>query len=980
MVGHGIEPIGGFGGGPRGEMLYIEWSSDGQMVAASARKGGVVVWHRAKPDAPQQFLASAGDIAIGLAWHPASPMMATALEGGLVQLWDVETGAHIIVCELADVACGVAWSPSGDRLAVTGHSGVLSVRDVAKRAEVLRTDLGSGHLYQSRWSADGHTLVTGGADGRVFVLDAADASVQQTLGEATRSGQIYDAAITHDGELVAAAFEDGTIRVWERGTGLQRATLEGHGGPALSIAFSPGGEVLASVSASEIRLWRPADWECVGEIHGGARRLAGGLAFHPAEPILTAKNESRGGLDCWRLDFAVLAGRAIGTASRRYVNAKVVLLGDTGVGKSGLGLVLSGQPYAKTDSTHGRNVWVFEPPGSGTDTREVLLWDLAGQPGYRLVHQLHLNEVAVALVVFDSRDETDPFAGVKHWARALAHARQLEGDAAVPGRTFLVAARADRGGVPVTRERVDALVDQLGFDGFFETSAKEGWEITELTAAVLGAIEWASLPIVSSNELLVQIRAFVLDVKQSGRVLATVDDLYREYARTATADAEGRDLRMEFEACIGRVESRGLVRRLRFGGFVLLQPELLDAYASALVQAAKDEPDGLGVIAEEDVLAARFRLAEATRIESREEEKLLLIATVEELMRHEVALKATTDRGVDLVFPSQFTRERPDAPDIEGHELTLGFEGALHNVYATLAVRLARSHLFERREMWHNAATYASVGGGVCGIYLREIEEGRGELDVFFDDVAAASVRREFETYVVEHVQQRAGPAHVTQRRVLRCPDCRYVLPDKLVKLRLARGADEMRCPACEGCAIALVRADEQLPRPDAAVTEMHLNANARREIDVAATRLKGKIETNDYDVFLCHNSRDKAEVKAIGEALCTRGLHVWLDEWEIRPGTSWQHELEKAIRNIRSAAIFVGARKGPWQDLELKTFIDRFAKKRLPVIPVILTSREGNPRLPTFLPLLHAVDMRKAEPDPIDQLVWGITGERPAM
>ena len=74
----------------------------------------------------------------------------------------------------------------------------------------------------------------------------------------------------------------------------------------------------------------------------------------------------------------------------------------------------------------------------------MLLWDLAGQPGYRLVHQLHLNEIAVALLVFDSRSETDPFSGVKHWVRALAQARRLE-ETVVPLRTYLVAARADRG-------------------------------------------------------------------------------------------------------------------------------------------------------------------------------------------------------------------------------------------------------------------------------------------------------------------------------------------------------------------------------------------------------------------------------------------------------------------------------------------------------------------------------------------------------
>src|SRR5438445_6644157 len=46
--------------------------------------------------------------------------------------------------------------------------------------------------------------------------------------------------------------------------------------------------------------------------------------------------------------------------------------------------------------------------GERRRTRETLLWNLAGQPGYRVIHQLHLSEVAVAMVVFDARNKTDP--------------------------------------------------------------------------------------------------------------------------------------------------------------------------------------------------------------------------------------------------------------------------------------------------------------------------------------------------------------------------------------------------------------------------------------------------------------------------------------------------------------------------------------------------------------------------------------------
>src|SRR5262249_60745490 len=135
--------------------------------------------------------------------------------------------------------------------------------------------------------------------------------------------------------------------------------------------------------------------------------------------------------------------------------------GAPGVGKSGLGLVLSGQPYRATDSTHGRTVWTLDAeevdlPDGGSESREVLLWDLAGQPGYRLVHQLHLNEVAVALVVFDARSETDPFAGVRHWDRALRQSRRVAGDAAPPAIKFPVAAGAVRGRVSGSRGAVQA--------------------------------------------------------------------------------------------------------------------------------------------------------------------------------------------------------------------------------------------------------------------------------------------------------------------------------------------------------------------------------------------------------------------------------------------------------------------------------------------------------------------------------------------
>ena len=356
----------------------------------------------------------------------------------------------------------------------------------------------------------------------------------------------------------------------------------------------------------------------------------------------------------------------------------------------------------------------------------------------------------------------------------------------------------------------------------------------------------------------------------------------------------------------------------------------------------------------------------------------MLIATVEELLRHEIALKETTDQGVDLVFPSQFTRERPDAPDIPGKQVTFGFEGPLHNIYASLAVRLAHSSLFRRQTMWQNAASYTAAGGGACGIHLRELEEGRGELALFYDEQAGTSVRTQFETYVAGHLEFRALPGTILRRAIRSCLNCGYVLPDDLIRGKLSLGMDTARCPLCEKSVISL-RDDEPSAKAEAAVSEMNRSADEHRDRGVAATRLKGKIETGDYDVFLCHNTKDKPQVMAIGERLKERGILPWLDIWEIRPGTRWQKELQRNIRSVRSAAVFIGSRgTGPWQELEVEAALQEFVRRNRPVIPVILSGRQGTPRLPTFLGSWHMIDMRHPDPDPFEQLVWGITGEKP--
>ncbi|WP_420861955.1 TIR domain-containing protein [Algirhabdus cladophorae] len=147
---------------------------------------------------------------------------------------------------------------------------------------------------------------------------------------------------------------------------------------------------------------------------------------------------------------------------------------------------------------------------------------------------------------------------------------------------------------------------------------------------------------------------------------------------------------------------------------------------------------------------------------------------------------------------------------------------------------------------------------------------------------------------------------------------------------------------------------------------------------EAAAALIQSKAESEKFDVFLCHSTIDKSEVKKIALQLRSYGIMPWFDEWQVRPGLSWQRVLEQQIHGISTAAVFVGKSGiGAWQEMEIEAFLRKFAELKNPIIPALLSGCSAEPDLPLFLNAFHWVDFRKKDPNPLDQLVWGITGRR---
>jgi WD40 repeat protein len=135
------------------------------------------------------------------------------------------------------------------------------------------------------------------------------------------------------------------------------------------------------------------------------------------------------------------------------------------------------------------------------------------------------------------------------------------------------------------------------------------------------------------------------------------------------------------------------------------------------------------------------------------------------------------------------------------------------------------------------------------------------------------------------------------------------------------------------------------------------------------------------YDVFLSHNSADKAAVELIAHRLQGEAsLNPFLDKWHLIPGEAWQEALAEALAQSATVAVFVGpSGVSPWHNEEMRVALDKAVRTRdeYRVIPVLLPGAEPE-SLDKFLAQRTWVDFRAGLDDAqaFERLVAGIKGE----
>ena len=150
----------------------------------------------------------------------------------------------------------------------------------------------------------------------------------------------------------------------------------------------------------------------------------------------------------------------------QYTNAKVLLVGESGAGKTGLSKRFWLPKMGAERLTVGVGDAMEAARGLERRVeREIWLWDFGGQADQRLIHQLYMDETALAVLVFD-RPEAKTSS--RRWASGIATSpRAARGSSPScwwPG--------GDAGGLTRQPDPGREFRKERGFAEFLETSAK----------------------------------------------------------------------------------------------------------------------------------------------------------------------------------------------------------------------------------------------------------------------------------------------------------------------------------------------------------------------------------------------------------------------------------------------------------------------------------------------------------------------------
>ena len=814
--------------GHKNDIHRIAWSPDGRFLASPSDDETIRIWDVARGECTAVLKGHESKV-FSVTWSPDGRRLASSSSDNTIRIWDAKTWETLAVLEgHKSSVYHVAWSPDGFTLASACDDSTIHIWKTETGQTLMVLEVHKDQVTYVAWSTVGKRLASSSNDHTIRIWDPEAGFTSYEL--KGHSADVNSLAWAPNQPLLVSAGDDKNVLLWDGKSSKPTKVLEGHAHNVRGVSFSADGALLASKSTDNIYLWRTDIWERVATLEEtySSSYITGG-SFHPLLPRLATLGEKDTVIRIWDLNMDVLLGQTA-TDSVRYTTAKLVLVGDSGVGKTGLGWRLAHGEFKEHSSTHGQQFWVIDKLSKTRDDGtecEAVLWDLAGQHVYRAIHSIFLDNVDASLVLFDPSNRQDPLKGAQFWLE------QLKGKDQLPP-SVLVGARVDRGAPALSQDYLAQFCQRYGISGgYISTSAKKEIGLDQLMEILKAQIPWEAMTTTVTTVTFKRIKDYVLALKEKPDrkgVLVRPTALRQQLQAT---DPDWQFTDAEMMTAVGHLQTHGYVTILKSSSgdkYILLTPDLLVELASSIVLLADKHPRELGAVSERELLQGRYPFDELTGLDE-DERHILLDTAMLRFLAHNVCFRETLDSDTLLIFPGLIKQKRPLVDDFPAtDDVSYVVRGRVENLHAMLVVLLGYTRSFIRINQWQNQAQYEMGKAEICGFRLIEDREGEIELVLYYSEEMPQRGRASFQELFERFLYQRE--VEVTRFPPVVCPEGHRL--ERATVIRLIREDQTFAfCAKCGG----------RVDLPDLDKPGIGTSASAWLQREEAAARLRSTYE-----------------------------------------------------------------------------------------------------------------------------------------
>ncbi|XP_053707431.1 angio-associated migratory cell protein isoform X1 [Synchiropus splendidus] len=292
--------------GHKDSVTCATFSHDSALVASGDMSGLIKVWKVETKEEIWSF--EVGDLE-WLEWHPCAPVLLAGTNDGNVWMWKIPSGdCKTFQSSACQATCGKIL-PDGKRAVVGYDDGTVRVWDL-KQGKAIHT-IKEGHqgaLTCLAANKDGSLVLTGSVDGcsklvntttgKVLAAFSADGAQTRVPNDEGETNSVESVGFCNILPLVAVAYLDGTLAVFDLTTQALRHRCH-HEAGLVQLLWEESSSVVSTCSLDgALRLWDARTGSMISEYRGHAAEILSFTINRDASLAVTASGDNQSKVFC----------------------------------------------------------------------------------------------------------------------------------------------------------------------------------------------------------------------------------------------------------------------------------------------------------------------------------------------------------------------------------------------------------------------------------------------------------------------------------------------------------------------------------------------------------------------------------------------------------------------------------------------------------------------------------------------------------